>query len=79
MKTMTCKQLGGVCDLEFHANSFEEMGELSRQHGLDMYQKGDQAHITAMNEMGKMMRDPDGMREWYEKKRAEFAALTEDE
>jgi len=25
MKTMTCNQLGGACDLEFHANSFEEI------------------------------------------------------
>ncbi|MFT6972682.1 MAG: putative small metal-binding protein, partial [Roseivirga sp.] len=25
MKTMTCKQLGGACDHEFRANSFEEI------------------------------------------------------
>ena len=41
MKTMTCKQLGGACDKEFHANSFEEMAELSKRHGMEMFQKGD--------------------------------------
>ena len=24
MKTMTCKQLSGACDQDFHAGSFEE-------------------------------------------------------
>ena len=28
MKTMTCKQLGGACDLEFIANTFEEMSKM---------------------------------------------------
>ena len=27
MKTMTCKQLGGACDIEFTANSFEEIAQ----------------------------------------------------
>lgn len=31
MKSMICKQLGGACDLEFHANTFEEMAELSKK------------------------------------------------
>ncbi len=44
MKTMTCKQLGGACDTEFHANSFEEMAELSKKHGMEMFQKGDKDH-----------------------------------
>ena len=30
MKTMTCKQLGGACDKEFHGNTFEEMAEQSK-------------------------------------------------
>jgi len=38
MKTMNCKQLGGDCDKEFHANTFEEISELSKQHGLEMFQ-----------------------------------------
>jgi len=30
MKSMTCNQLGGACDKEFHAVTFEEMAEMSK-------------------------------------------------
>lgn len=36
MKTMTCKQLGGACDLTFQAETFEEMARQSQQHGLEI-------------------------------------------
>lgn len=39
MKTMNCKQLGGACGQEFHANSFEEMAEMSKQHGMKIRRK----------------------------------------
>ena len=51
MKKMTCKQLGGACDKEFHANTFEELAEMSKKHGMEMFQKGDAPHLKAMNEM----------------------------
>ena len=41
MKTMTCSQLGGACDKEFQAETFEEMAELSKQHGMEMFQQGE--------------------------------------
>ena len=77
MKTMTCNQLGGACEQEFHANSFEEIAELSKQHGIEMFQKGDTAHLKAMNKMKAMMQSPDAMNEWFENKRKEFEALPE--
>lgn len=77
MKTMTCKQLGGACDKEFHAETFEEMAELSKEHGMEMYQKGDEAHIEAMKEMQEKMKGPEAMQEWFEQKRKEFEALPE--
>ena len=40
MKTMTCKQLGGACNKTFHANSFEEIADMSKKHGMEMFQKG---------------------------------------
>ena len=75
MKTMTCKQLGGACDLEFKAETFEEMATQSKQHGMDMFQKGDQAHLDAMNAMREMMQKPGAMEEWFNKKREEFEAM----
>ena len=78
MKTMTCKQLGGACDKEFHARSFDEIAEMSKQHGMEMFQKKDAAHLRAMNEMQELMKDPEAMKEWFENKRKEFEALPED-
>ena len=42
MKTMTCRQLGGACGKEFQADSFDEIAEMSKQHGIEMFQSGDQ-------------------------------------
>jgi len=77
MKTMSCKQLGGACDKEFHADTFEEMSELSKQHGMAMHQKNDTAHLKAMKEMGELMKTPNEMNKWFESKRKEFEALPE--
>lgn len=34
---MICNQLDGACDKEFHANSFEEIAEMSKKHGTEMF------------------------------------------
>ena len=65
MKTMTCRQLGGACDKQLSAKTFEEIAELSKQHGTQMVQSGDEAHLEAMNEMMKMMQEPGAMAEWF--------------
>lgn len=78
MKTMTCKQLGGACDLKFRAATFEEMGELSKQHGMAMREQQDPAHLAAMKEMGERMKNPGDMEKWYDAKRQEFDQLPEE-
>jgi len=78
MKTMTCRQLGGPCDQEFHAETFDEMVKLSQQHGIEMAEKGDEEHIKVMGKMREGMNDPEAMKEWVEKVRKEFEALSED-
>ena len=78
MKTMTCRQLGGACDQEFHANTFEEIAEMSKKHAMEMFQKGDKAHMEAMQKMQGTMQSPDAMREWMENKRKEFNALRDE-
>jgi hypothetical protein len=79
MKTMTCKQLGGACEVQFHAEGFPEIAEQSKKHGMEMSQKGDQKHINAMNEMKQLMTTPGAMKEWFENKRREFDALPNDQ
>ena len=78
MKTMICKQLGGACDKEFHAITFEEMAEMSKKHGMEMYEKGDEEHIKVMKEMKELMNDPEAMKEWIDRKQKEFDTLPED-
>lgn len=75
MKTMTCKQLGGACDMEFHANTFEQMAELSRKHGTQMFQEAEPAHMEAIQKMQALMQSPDDMQKWFEDKRKAFDAL----
>jgi len=78
MKTMTCKQLGGACDKEFRATSFEEIAEMSKQHGMEMFQLKDEAHLNAMNKMRGLMQKPEEMKAWFENKKKEFDDLPED-
>lgn len=77
MKSMTCQQLGGACDKVFHANTFDEIAEMSKSHGMEMFQKKDEAHLKAMGEMQQLMQSPDAMKTWFDNKRKEFDALPE--
>ena len=74
MKTMTCKQLNGACETEFRANTFEEIAKLSKQHGMEMYQKGDKKHIKKMNEMMELMKDSKKIKKCMDKMRKDFDA-----
>jgi hypothetical protein len=78
MKTMTCRQLGGPCDKEIHAETFDEMVEMSQKHGMEMAEEGDVEHILVMEETKEGMNDPEVMKEWVEKTHREFDALPED-
>ncbi len=77
MKTMTCKDLAGACDAEFHAETFDEMAEMSKKHGMEMLGQGDQAHIEAMEKMTELMSDPEAMKEGFETVRKMFESLPE--
>lgn len=74
---MTCKQLGGACDKAFHANTFEEIAEMSKLHGMEMFQTQDKEHLEAMAKIQQLMLQPDTMKEWFESKKKEFEALPE--
>jgi predicted small metal-binding protein len=78
MKTMKCEQLGGACDQAFRANTFEEIAEMSKQHGMEMFQKKDEAHLKAMSEMKVLMQKPGAMSAWFESRKKEFDALPDD-
>ena len=75
MKTMTCNQLGGACEKEFTAGTFDEIADMSKGHGMEMFQANDADHLKAMGEMQKLMQDPKAMGEWFENKRKEFETI----
>ncbi len=77
MKAMTCRQLGGACDREFRADTFEDIAEMSRNHGVEMFHIGDEAHLAAMKRMKEMMEEDGAMERWKEERRREFEALPE--
>ncbi len=74
MKKMTCRELGGACDFEFQAETFEEMAEHSKMHGMEMFQQGDAAHVEVITKMMALMNDPAAMTKMMEEKRALFDA-----
>jgi len=66
---MSCNQLGGACEKEFHAETLEEMAEMNKQHGIEMFQKQDGAHLNAMIKMQELMKAPEEMEKWFKSKR----------
>ena len=54
------------------------MAEMSKQHGMEMFQQNDEAHLQAMNVMMELMKNPEEMTAWFEGKRKEFDDLDED-
>ncbi|MBT8321929.1 MAG: DUF1059 domain-containing protein [Eudoraea sp.] len=75
MKTMTCRQLGGACDQKFEGNTFEEIVSQSKAHGREMFEKKDEAHLKAMQDMQRLMQSPEAMQEWMKARRIAFEAL----
>lgn len=75
MKTMTCKQLGGACDMPFKAATFEEIAMLSQEHGKRMFQQQDADHLAAMKSIQQLMQTPGAMEQWQKERQAEFDAL----
>jgi len=78
MKVMTCKQLGGPCDLPHQGNSADEVIKAQDRHLKEMVAGGDAAHESALKEMkGRWKRPLSGMA-WYRKAKRDFAALPAD-
>lgn len=75
MKKMTCKELGGACDLVFEANTFDEIAQISRRHGMEMMAANDADHLKAMDAMKELMKTPGALNEWFEKKKETFENL----
>jgi len=75
---MTCRELGGACDEKFTANTFDEIGELSKKHSKEMFDKRDLPHLEAMKQMNEMMKDHNTFLQWLHSKKEAFDKLPHD-
>jgi hypothetical protein len=51
---------------------------LAKKHGMEMFQKGDKAHLEAMNKMQVLTKSPEAMKQWMDRKRNEFEKLPDE-
>ena len=78
MKTMTCRQLGGPCDLPLQGNTADEVIKAEDRHLREVVAGGDTQHEPALKAMKGRWRKPISGMGWYKKTKREFAALPED-
>ena len=77
MKTMTCRQLGGPCDLEHHGETADDVIKAQDKHLKDMSANGDEAHGPAAKDMKGRWKYPISGMSWYKNAKKDFAALPE--
>ena len=78
MKTMTCRQLGGPCDLEPAGASADDVIKAQDRHLGEQVRAGDAAHQQAHDEMKGRWRNPVKGMGWYLATKRAFAGLPED-
>ncbi|NKY55532.1 DUF1059 domain-containing protein [Nocardia flavorosea] len=75
MKTMTCRQLGGPCDLELSAETADEIIKAQDRHLREAARHGDKAHEPAHEEMKGRWKHPMKAMGWYRGVKKTFAQL----
>lgn len=78
MKTMTCRELGGACDLALRGETADEVIQQQDQHLKDVVAGGDAAHEAALKEMQGRWRRPVSGLKWYRSTKRAFAERATD-
>jgi hypothetical protein len=78
MKTMTCKQMGGPCDVQLHGDTADELIKAQDGHLKEAVAGGDETHERALKSMKGRWKNPISGIGWYRKMKRDFAALAED-
>ena len=78
MKTMTCRDLGGACDLPLRGATADDVIKAQDRHLKDIVATGDEAHRPALEEMKSRWRHPISGMGWYRATKRSFAAAPED-
>lgn len=78
MKTMTCKQMGGPCDMAFSGKTADEVIKAQDAHLKELVAGGDESHKSALDMMQGRWKNPIKGMGWYLGTKKTFAALPED-
>lgn len=77
MKTMTCRQLGGPCDLPHIGGNANAVIKAQDAHLKQVVAAGDSTHQQALKEMQGRWKNPIAGMGWYRKAKKDFSALSE--
>jgi hypothetical protein len=78
VKTMTCRQLGGPCDLVLRGATADDVIKLQDKHLRAVVADGDDAHKDALAQMKGRWKHPIKGMGWYRDVKRDFAALPDD-
>lgn len=77
MKTMTCKQLGGPCDLALSGETADDVIKAQDRHLREAVKSGDSTHQDAQEAMKGRWKNPIKGMSWYRETKKTFATLPE--
>lgn len=77
-KTMTCRQLGGPCDLGHRTSTADEAIKAQDRHLNEVVAAGDADHAEALKAMKDRWKRPIAGMGWYRQAKRDFAALADD-
>ncbi|MDI1290696.1 MAG: hypothetical protein PSX37_12195 [bacterium] len=78
MKTMTCKELGGPCDLALSGETADDVINAQDRHLKDAVAGGDATHESALKAMKGRWKHPIKGIGWYKQVKADFASMPAD-
>ena len=78
MSSMTCRQLGGACDLAHEGDDANEIIKAQDRHLKDAVAAGSTDHEAALQAMKGRWRRPVSGLKWYRQVQRDFAALSGD-
>ena len=77
MKTMSCRDLGGPCDLEHAGQTADDVIKAQDRHLKEAVKAGDTAHESAHGAMKGRWKHPVASMGWYRDTKKAFAELPE--
>jgi hypothetical protein len=77
MKTMTCRQLGGPCDVTHQGATADDVIKAQDRHLKNAVSAGDSTHEEALKAMKGRWRHPKASMGWYKGVKSNFSALPE--